>query len=175
MRYAAMLAERMERHGNASIVIAVRHAPGKAFIMPEQPTALEGKSVTLECGARPPGFPLPTYRWWRGDGSLSAPPANSAVLATGSTYTIDSVRLASGGQYLCQPTNELGSGSVAATMLQVWQEPRLTSQLAITTSASTARICRSTLALMTTRRRPLEVGSAMALTSTSWIRRCAWL
>ena len=124
--------QRMERHGNASIVIAVRHAPGKAFIMPEQPTALEGKSVTLECGARPPGFPLPTYRWWRGDGSLSAPPANSAVLATGSTYTIDSVRLASGGQYLCQPTNELGSGSVAATVLQVWQEPRLTSQLAAT-------------------------------------------
>jgi echinoid protein len=127
--------QRMERHGNASIVIAVRHAPGEAFILPEQPTALEGKSVTLECGARPPGFPLPTYRWWRGDGlsaNSNTPPANTPVLATGSTYTIDSVRLASGGQYLCQPANELGSGSVAAATLQVLQEPRLTSQLAAT-------------------------------------------
>ena len=124
--------QRMERHGNASIVIAVRHAPGAAFIAPEQPTALEGKSVTLECGARPPGFPLPTYRWWRGSGDSADTqlPANSAVLATGSTYTIDSVRLESGGKYLCQPTNELGAGSVAAAVLQVLQEPRLTSQLA---------------------------------------------
>jgi echinoid protein len=122
--------QRTERHGNASISIAVRHAPGAAFITPERPVALDGKAVTLECGARPPGFPLPTYRWWRGDGqNNAAPPPNTAVLATGSTYTIDSVRLASSGQYYCQPTNELGSGTVAETLLQVYQEPRISSML----------------------------------------------
>lgn len=113
---------RMERRGNATIAIAVRHAPGDAFILPEQPTAFEGKPITLECGAKPPGHPLPTYRWWK-EGS------ESSVLATGAKFTIDTARLSSAGKYYCQPSNELGVGSEAHIKLEVYQEPKIISQL----------------------------------------------
>ena len=113
---------RMERRGNATIAIAVRHAPGKTFISPEEPVAEEGKPITLECGSRPPGYPLPTYRWWK-EGS------QNTVLANGAKFTIDTARLSSAGRYFCQPSNDLGIGSEAQTELQVLQEPKIISQL----------------------------------------------
>jgi len=119
---------RMERSGNATIAIAVRHAPGAAYIRcpqcgtPEHPEAREGKPVTLECGAKPPGHPLPTYRWWKAG-------SESTVLATGAKFTIDMARLSSAGSYFCQPSNDLGQGSVAETELEVLQEPKIISQL----------------------------------------------
>ena len=113
---------RMERRGNATIAIAVRHAPGESFIKPDQPTAFEGKPITMECGAKPPGHPLPTYKWWK-EGS------ENSVLATGAKFTIDTARLSSAGSYFCQPTNDLGTGSVAQTTLNVFQEPKIISQL----------------------------------------------
>jgi len=114
--------QRMERQGNATISVAVKHAPGSTFILPEKPTAFEGKPITLECGAKPPGYPLPTYRWWK-EGS------ENSVLATGATFTIDSARLTSAGKYYCQPNNDFGSGSVAEISLNVFQEPKIISQL----------------------------------------------
>jgi echinoid protein len=113
---------RMERTGNATIAIAVRHAPGDAFIGPDQPTAYEGKPITLECGAKPPGHPLPTYRWWK-EGS------ENTVLATGAKFTIDTARLSSAGSYFCQPSNDLGQGSAARARLEVLQEPKIKVQL----------------------------------------------
>ena len=110
--------QRMERKGNATISIAVKHAPGATFIKPDKPTVLEGGRVTMECGSKPPGYPIPTYKWWK-DGS-----SNSA-LATGSSFTIDAARLNSGGRYYCQPSNALGTGSVAETLLHVYQEPKI--------------------------------------------------
>ena len=53
------------RTSNATIEINVRHPPGKAFISPDKPTAVDGKSATLTCGAKPPGYPAPRYRWWK--------------------------------------------------------------------------------------------------------------
>merc|ERR1719422_1162642 len=114
--------QRMERQGNATISVAVKHAPGNTFILPEKPTAFEGKPITLECGAKPPGYPLPTYRWWK-EGS------ENSVLANGAKFTIDSARLTSAGKYYCQPSNDFGAGSVAEISLNVFQEPKIITQL----------------------------------------------
>ena len=38
-------------------------------------------------------------------------------------------RLSSAGSYFCQPSNDLGQGSVAETELEVLQEPKIISQL----------------------------------------------
>ena len=89
--------QRTKRIGNATISIAVRHAPGTTFIDPENPIAYEGKSITLNCGSTPPGHPLPTYRWWK-EGS------ENTKLATGAKFTNDSARLVSAGKYYCQPS-----------------------------------------------------------------------
>ena len=114
--------QRKELQGNATILIAVKHAPGQTSISPENPTAFEGKSMSLVCGAKPPGYPIPTYRWWK-EGS------ESSILATGATFTLDSASLASAGKYYCQPQNEFGSGTVAETSLSVFQEPKIVTSL----------------------------------------------
>ena len=106
----------MERQGNATISIAVKHAPGNTFILPKKPTAFEGKPITLECGAKPP------CRWWK-EGS------ENSVLATGAKFTIDSIQLTSAGKYYCQPNNDFGSGSVAEISLNVFQEPMIIERL----------------------------------------------
>ena len=108
--------QKMERTGNATISIAVKHAPGATFILPEKPTVLEGGRVTMECGSKPPGYPLPEITWWKDERS---------IVATGSSFTLDAARLDSGGKYYCQATNIMGTGSVAETILQVYQEPKL--------------------------------------------------
>ena len=113
---------RKQLHGNATIDVAVKHAPGKTFILPENPTAYEGKAITLECGAKPPGYPTPTYRWWKED-------SDNTILAAGSHFTIDSASLSSAGKYFCRPSNEFGSGSVAEMSLTVYQEPKIVSGL----------------------------------------------
>ncbi len=110
------------RTGNATISINVRHAPGKAFITPERPTAVDGKRVVLTCGASPPGYPAPEYRWWK-EGT------ESSTLARGAEFTIEHARLSTAGKYFCQPANELGEGGVASVFLDVYQEPKLITHL----------------------------------------------
>jgi len=114
--------QRMQRAGNSTINIAVKHAPGPAFITPETPNVLEGGRVTMVCGAAPPGYPIPTYKWWK-EGS------SNTVLATGASFTIDSARINSGGRYFCQPSNIAGTGATAETILNVYQAPALDIQL----------------------------------------------
>ena len=89
---------------------------GKAFITPEEPKAVDGKSVSMRCGADPPGFPAPEYRWWK-EGSGDS----SKTLARGSEFTIDFATLDSAGKYFCRPVNELGEGTVASARLDVYQ------------------------------------------------------
>ena len=113
--------ERQRREKNATVVINVRHKPGRASILPEEAIAVAGRSVTLVCHAEPPGYPEPTYRWWR-EGS------DSTILAVSSHYTIDKVRVSSAGRYFCQPHNSLGHVKPASVDLQVYQTPRLTSK-----------------------------------------------
>jgi echinoid protein len=75
--------ERSVRTANASVSVNVRHAPGVASVLPEKPTAVDGKSVTLTCKADPPGYPKPTFSWWREDGS---------PMASGEELTIEQVK-----------------------------------------------------------------------------------
>ena len=75
---------------------------------------MDGKSVTMRCGADPPGFPVPEYRWWK-EGS------DSKTLSRGSEFTIAFATLDSAGKYFCRPVNELGEGTVASARLDVYQ------------------------------------------------------
>ena len=112
---------RQRREKNATLLLNVRHKPGPASILPEEAIAVAGRSVTLVCHAEPPGYPQPTYRWWR-EGS------DSTILAVSSHYTIDQVEADSAGRYFCQPHNSLGHVQPASVDLQVYQIPRLTSK-----------------------------------------------
>ena len=113
--------ERQRRERNATVVVNVRHAPGRAAILPAEAIAVAGRSVTLVCQAEPPGYPEPSYRWWR-DGEPGSSLASTAHL------TLPSLQLDQAGRYLCQPHNSLGSAQPAAVDLQVYQTPELTSK-----------------------------------------------
>ncbi|XP_047120499.1 hemicentin-2 [Schistocerca piceifrons] len=123
---------RLEKVGNASISLLVRHRPGQASISPDRPVAQEGSGVTLTCSTNPPGWPVPQYRWWRdGGGSGIGDSGGNAVtvLATGSKYSIPSAQLFSEGRYMCQATNEMGPGEPASVTLEVYQPPRFLAKL----------------------------------------------
>ncbi|GLH07354.1 Down syndrome cell adhesion molecule-like protein Dscam2 [Gryllus bimaculatus] len=121
----------VEKVGNASFALLVRHKPGRAVISPDKPVVSEGATVTLTCAASPPGWPAPLFRWWRdGDGVFSAgSSAATQVLATGAQYVINPAQLGNEGQYHCQATNEMGHGEVASVMLEVHQAPRFINKL----------------------------------------------
>lgn len=117
--------KRIEKVGNQSIALLIRHKPGKARITPEKPIAIEGSGVTLTCTATPPGWPAPQYRWFKAGGSDGP----QTVLATGTKYTIPNAHLGSEGIYHCQATNELGPGETSSISLEVHQPPRIISKL----------------------------------------------
>ena len=56
----------MTKSGNATIAINVRHAPGRGSVSPTGPVAIEGRSAVLTCASDPPGYPEPTFEWWKG-------------------------------------------------------------------------------------------------------------
>ncbi|XP_068085269.1 cell adhesion molecule Dscam2 [Anabrus simplex] len=119
----------IEKIGNASITLLVRHKPGQAQISPDKPIASEGSGVTLTCSANPPGWPQPQYRWWRDTEGAFSSSSSATVLATGPKYTIPSAHLGSEGRYHCQATNEMGQGKSASVMLEVHQPPRFLGKL----------------------------------------------
>lgn len=118
--------KQIEKVGNSSIALLIRHKPGKARITPEKPIAIEGSGVTLTCTATPPGWPAPQYRWFK-VGGQDGP---QTVLATGTKYTIPNAHLGSEGIYNCQATNELGHGEMSSISLEVHQPPRFIQKLA---------------------------------------------
>ena len=111
-----------ERRGNASVTLAVRHRPGPGHIQPSDPVGIEGKAVTLSCGASPGGYPLPSFTWWKD----SKP---SEILSTSKELTIRPVRMSHEGKYFCQPHNNYGKGPPVSVQLTVVQEPRIVSGL----------------------------------------------
>ncbi|XP_044734690.1 hemicentin-1 isoform X2 [Chrysoperla carnea] len=121
---SALPIKTIEKIGNSSIAVLIRHKPGKAQISPDRPVANEGAGVTLTCNANPPGWPAPQYRWYREEGSKG-----QNVLATGTKYTIPRVLLSSEGVYHCQATNELGVGERASITLEVRQPPKFLAKL----------------------------------------------
>ena len=114
-----------ERSSNATFQLMVRHEPGTAHITPEEPIAVDEASITLTCGADPPGWPAPQYRWWRAG-------AEATILAVSPEFTIPVARQNNEGTYYCQPSNVLGTGGSSSVKLRVFQAPRFISQLAPT-------------------------------------------
>jgi echinoid len=116
----------VERVGNASIALLIRHRPGKAVINPSQPLVHVGNGVTLTCSANPPGWPVPQFRWFRDDdGEIST----QTILAQGSQYVIPRAHLGSEGRYHCHAANELGIGEMATVTLEVHQPPQFLAKL----------------------------------------------
>ena len=112
----------MERSGNGTFQLMVRHEPGPAKITPEEPIAVDEGSITLTCSADPPGWPTPQYRWWR-EG------AEGTSLSLSQEFTIPVAKANSEGKYFCQPQNHLGVGSASSAQLKVYQPPRFQVQL----------------------------------------------
>ena len=112
---------KVTRTGNATIDINIRHAPGKTYILPEQPVAVDGKPITLTCGATPSGYPEPRFEWWKED--------KDNILAVGTEYTIDPARLSNIGTYHCMASNEIGEATPASMYLEVFKAPKIITPL----------------------------------------------
>ena len=112
---------KIKRVGNATIDVNIKHRPGKGFITSDKPKAVDGKKITLKCGANPPGYPKPTFIWTK--------QGSDSVLTSGSEYTIDPARLNNAGKYKCKPSNELGQGETAEFDLEVNQAPKIINEL----------------------------------------------
>lgn len=117
---------RIEREGNSTVTLLIRHRPGQATISPAEPIVHANSGVTLTCTANPPGWPVPQYRWFRdAEGIISTKP----ILAQGSQYVIPRVHFGSEGRYHCLAANELGNGEVATVTLVVHQAPLFLAKL----------------------------------------------
>ncbi|GFY78635.1 hemicentin-1, partial [Trichonephila inaurata madagascariensis] len=103
-----------ESTSNSSILINIRHKPGETFIQPSTLEAVTGKPFTLTCSAKPPGYPLPEYRWWK-EGQ------DKIELSRKANYTLLSAHVSHEGQYYCQTQNSLGYGSIASAYLTVYE------------------------------------------------------
>ncbi|XP_049534974.1 hemicentin-1-like [Anopheles darlingi] len=113
----------VERAGNSTVALLVRHRPGQAFINPNKPVVHVGNGVTLTCSVNPPGWPVPQFRWFKDAvGELSK---SKTILAQGPQYVIISAHLGSEGRYHCHAVNELGHGPMATISLEVHQPPQL--------------------------------------------------
>uniref|UniRef100_A0A182JNS7 Echinoid n=1 Tax=Anopheles christyi TaxID=43041 RepID=A0A182JNS7_9DIPT len=115
----------LEREGNASVALLVRHRPGQAVITPEKPVVHVGNSVSLMCKADPPGYPDPQYRWYRDVGGE----ISTTVIAQGAQYLIPKAGLSSEGKYHCHASNELGNGGMASATLEIHQPPQFLAKL----------------------------------------------
>lgn len=118
---------RVERSGNATVALLIRHRPGQAIISPGKPIVHVGSGLTLTCAANPPGWPVPQYRWYRDISSNDL--SNQPVLAQGSQYVIPRVHFGSEGSYHCVAINEMGTGVIANIILEVHQPPQFLAKL----------------------------------------------
>ncbi|KAL3201987.1 hypothetical protein MRX96_012249 [Rhipicephalus microplus] len=97
---------------SATTLLCCTQTWGEAEITPQGPTAVAGRPFVLTCGARPPGWPRPEYRWWR-EGQ------EHIDLGHRSNHSFLSVHSSHEGRYYCQPHNALGKGSIASVYLAV--------------------------------------------------------
>lgn len=114
-----------DRHASASILVLVRHPPGKAEISAGNNGQTElGARTNIECRARPPGFPEPQYRFWK-YGSPGTPrkelPSTKSI--HGPVYTIYSAKADDEARYGCMATNEFGISDEVDTELVVNEPP----------------------------------------------------
>ncbi|XP_027196551.1 cell adhesion molecule Dscam1-like isoform X3 [Dermatophagoides pteronyssinus] len=109
----------IEKTNNATVRIQIKHKPGKAEIYPTNPVAVAGKSFTLSCGASPPGYPIPEYRWWK-EGQ------EQQELGSRPNYTFIAVHVSHEGRYFCQPFNSIGKGIIGSVYLSVNEPAQMT-------------------------------------------------
>lgn len=117
----------VERASSAPVAVLVRHKPGRAHILPEDPKVKEDTLVTLTCDAKPPGWPTPQYRWYYVSDNNTK--LDNSTYKTGKIYTIPKVRVSNEGVYSCQAFNELGYGEMSSVELKVVQPPRFVMKL----------------------------------------------
>uniref|UniRef100_A0A8W7NY41 Uncharacterized protein n=1 Tax=Anopheles coluzzii TaxID=1518534 RepID=A0A8W7NY41_ANOCL len=98
----------VERVGNSTVALLVRHRPGQAYINPSKPIVHVGNGVTLTCSANPPGWPVPQFRWFKD--AVGEQQTPKTILAQGTQYVIPRAHLGSEGSYHCHAVNEMGSG-----------------------------------------------------------------
>ncbi|XP_055597992.1 hemicentin-1-like isoform X2 [Uranotaenia lowii] len=116
----------VERIGNSTVALLVRHRPGQAYINPNKPVVHVGSGVTLTCSANPPGWPVPQFRWFKDAiGEVSS----NTILAQGPQYVIPRAHLGSEGSYHCHAVNELGHGPMATIKLEVHQPPQFVGKM----------------------------------------------
>ncbi|XP_049288781.1 titin-like isoform X1 [Anopheles funestus] len=113
----------VERVGNSTVALLVRHRPGQAYINPSKPVVHVGNGVTLTCSANPPGWPVPQFRWFK-DAVGELLSTTKTILAQGPQYVIPRAHLGSEGSYHCHAVNELGHGPMATINLEVHQPPQ---------------------------------------------------
>lgn len=119
--------KQVEREGNSSVALLVRHRPGQARISPGRPVVHAGNGVTMTCSATPPGWPVPQYRWFRDIAASNV--TSEPIMAQGSQYVIPRTHLANEGSYHCLAVNELGAGEMATIRLEVHQAPQFIAKL----------------------------------------------
>ncbi|XP_052864255.1 hemicentin-2-like [Anopheles cruzii] len=112
----------VERVGNSTVALLVRHRPGQAYINPSKPVVHVGNGVTLTCSANPPGWPVPQFRWFKD--AVGEVSTSKTILAQGPQYVIPRAHLGSEGSYHCHAVNELGHGPMATINLEVHQPPQ---------------------------------------------------
>lgn len=117
--------KRVERVGNATVALLVRHRPGQAYINPSKPVVHVGNGVTLRCSANPPGWPVPQFRWFR---DVKGDISSQTILAQGTEYVIPRAHIGSEGKYHCDAANELGHGDMATITLEVHHPPQFVSK-----------------------------------------------
>lgn len=118
--------KRVERIGNSTVALLVRHRPGQAFITPNKPIVHFGNGVTFTCSANPPGWPVPQYRWFK---DIEGDDLAQKIIAQGSQFVIPKAHLGSEGKYHCHAANELGHGEMATIVLEVHQPPQFLAKL----------------------------------------------
>lgn len=102
----------VEKTGNSTVKVQIKHKPGKTEITPGNPVAVAGRPFTLFCGANPPGYPAPDYRWWR-EGK------EDNELGNRSNISYVTSHVSQEGRYFCQTMNALGKGTVTSVYLTV--------------------------------------------------------
>ncbi|XP_052804588.1 hemicentin-1-like isoform X2 [Mya arenaria] len=97
--------------------LRIRYKPGRASISPVS-SVIVGQTVTLNCDIDDPGYPPPTYEWWRMEN-----PGKILQADESSRFTIPTARLDHNGNYTCQPQNMMGVGRADTISLAVNSPP----------------------------------------------------
>lgn len=114
----------IERHGSGSAMLLVRHRPGVASLeLGSQGETEVGAKTQLVCRAKPPGYPEPSYKFYKFKGKSRV--ALTKQSNHGPVYTIHSANPNDEARYGCEAINEHGNSTEAEGELIVNELPRI--------------------------------------------------